>query len=62
MTTLKPIDIWKYFKIILPRVSEEAKQFKTHGKNSITIWFENKQPLIFTVNAKDYWKLEPYKM
>lgn len=54
-------DIWNFFKSIFPHVSSEVKRFKSHGGNSITLWFADKGPFIFTILKDRSWKLEPYK-
>lgn len=62
MKARNPIDIWNFFKAIFPNVSKEVKQFKSHGRDSITLWFKDKGPFIFTIMPDKAWKLEPYKM
>lgn len=62
MATRNAIDIWNFFKSIFPNVAKEAQRFKSHGGNAITIWFNDKQPVIFTIMPNKAWKLEPYKM
>lgn len=56
------VDIWNFFKSIFPNVSKEVKQFRSHGGNAITLWFENKEPCLFTIMPNKAWKLEPYKI
>ena len=57
-----PVDIWNFFKSIFPHVSKEVKQFRSHGGNAITLWFSDKEPIIFTIMPNEAWKLEPYNM
>lgn len=61
MQTRNPVDIWNFFKLVLPSISKEVKQFKSHGGNAITLWFSDRGPFIFTIMPDKAWKLEPYK-
>ena len=56
------VGIWNFFKSIFPHVASDVKQFRSHGGNAITLWFNNKEPCIFTIMPNKAWKLEPYKM
>ena len=53
-------NIWNFFKAIFPSVANEVKQFKSHGQDAITLWFSDRQPVIFTILPNKAWKLEPY--
>ena len=61
MQTHNLVDIWNLFKAIFPSISKEVKQFKSHGRNAITLWFSDKGPFIFTIMPDKAWTLEPYK-
>lgn len=61
--TYNPIDIWNFFKAIFPHVSKNVKQFRTHGKDAISLWFSDGEgPFIFTIMPDKSWRLEPYKI
>lgn len=59
MKTYSPVHIWNFFKTIFPSLANESKQFRSHGKNAISIWFDNSRPIIFTLTKHD-WIIEPY--
>ena len=60
MNNINAIAIWNIFKDIFPEKAEQSIRFTSHGRGAITIWFKEARPLIFTVERKDDWTLQPY--
>lgn len=59
---MNPNHIWELFKKLFPDKSKTVIQYRSHGRNEITLWFKNSKPFIFTIIDKDNWILKPYKL
>lgn len=54
------MSVYEAFTEIFPISKNSVRGCYNHGKNTIVIWFVDKEPIIFTYRNKTDWVLKPY--
>ena len=53
-------DIFDQFLKIFPEEASNVLTYRSHGKNTIAIWFRTGLPVLFTFSNEEEWILTPY--